>query len=266
MRSMRPTILLACVVLAFVAIPAATSALTVTSISPWVAYADSTRTYDVYGTGFAVGAQVSITLTEGGNPIAATGEDWIDFTHIRCTIAVPSYYAPRDALFALYDLTVQNPRADSDTITHAFGVYPRPTVAGILPTGRPAPSVFTARLDGTGFRNGAEVYLQGGNGGTSTFYASGETVASETQIDCNFDIPASAYPGPYDVYVRTHPYLDYLLCMNDAFVVQLPASTSVVSVSPASALPGATLTVNVTATGSPTGPRSGSRAVPAEPR
>ena len=66
MRSMRPTLLLACVVLALVAIPAAASALTVTSISPSVAYTDSTRTYDVYGTGFSVGAQVTLTPTAGG--------------------------------------------------------------------------------------------------------------------------------------------------------------------------------------------------------
>ena len=189
MRSTCPPLLLACVVLALIAIPAAASALTVTGISPAVSYVDNARTCDVYGTGFAVGAQVALTPSAGGTVIAATGEDWIDFTHIRCTVTVPP-----GAVTGLYAVTVQNPKADSGSKADAFIVYARPDHHGDFVPGPYSPGVVVHRqcLRETGFVAGTRgLHLRGGTGGTSTIFATGETVVGPTQSNCNFNIPRS---------------------------------------------------------------------------
>jgi hypothetical protein len=44
--------------------------------------------------------------------------------------------------------------------------------------------------------------IDGGTGGYTVVFATGETVISPTQVRCTLAIPSTAYRGPYDVNVR----------------------------------------------------------------
>ena len=105
---------------------------------------------------------------------------------------------PADAHVGPYSAYVRNPglaywvgmAAVAFTVT-----APVPTVTGISPNSALVGTTLgTVTVTGTGFANGAEVAINGGNSST-WIYATGETWVSPTQIRCSLAIPPDAYPG-----------------------------------------------------------------------
>ena len=240
MRSICSPVILACVVLALLAIPAAASALTVTGISPARAYVNSAQSFDVYGTGFVAGAQVG--LAGGGTTIEATQETFVSSTRIRCTLSIP---AVTDT--GPYDVGVVNPGGAAGYRADAFTVYPRPTVTSVSPvSAAPGDTVTVFLVTGAASMPAPRCTSRGDR--TTTVYGTSETLIKPNQIRCTLAIPASAYIGLYDVYVTNHPDLDYLLGKAGAFSV-VALTPTITGISPATAVAGETPTVDVFGTG-----------------
>ena len=205
----------------------------------------------VSGTNFTTGARVTLYGGTGGTTtIEAVNETFVSPAQIRCNLAIPA-----DAYPGSYTVNVRNPpayimdsahtgsRADAFTVT-----APIPRVTGISPNSALVGTTLgTVTVTGTGFANGAEVAINGGNSST-WIYATGETWVSPTQIRCSLAIPADAYPGSYGVYVRNPGIAEWYGRLS-GFTVLAPTPT-VTGISPNSALRGTTLyTVNVYGTG-----------------
>ena len=233
------TLPLFCLLLLCCSLPAAASALTVTGISPARSYVNNEQSCDVFGTGFADGAQVG--LARGGTTIEATAETFISSTHIRCNLGIPA-----GADTGPYDVGVMNPSGAAGYRADAFTVYPQPTVTSVSPvSAAPGDTVPIFLVTGVNYDAGAQVYVQGGS---TTIYGTSEILIKPNQIRCTLVVPASAYIGFYDVYVTNHPDLDYLLGRAGAFSVIAPTPT-ITGITPATALAGETPTVDVYGTG-----------------
>ena len=218
---------------------------TVTGISPASAARGATGTCTVTGTNFVAGAEVAVKGGTGGTTtVYATGETVLSATQVRCTLAIPTNAYPGP-----YTVFVRNPGGGWISKAGAFTVTsPAPTVTAISPASAARGAIGTFTVTGTNFVAGAEVAVQGGTGGTTTVYATGETFVSSTQLRCTLAIPAGAYPGGYYVYVR-NPGVSWKLSATPIITVTSPAPT-VTAIAPASALPGTGLaTVTVTGTG-----------------
>ena len=215
---------------------------TVTAISPASAARGATGTYTVTGTNFVAGAEVAVQGgTAGTTTVYATGETVLSATQVRCTLAIPTNAYPGP-----YTVFVRNPGGGWISKAGAFTVTPpTPTVTGISPASAARGATGTCTVTGTNFVAGAEVAVKGGTGGTTTVYATGETVLSATQVRCTLAIPTNAYPGPYTVFVR-NPGGGWI-SKAGAFTVTPPTPT-VTGISPASAARGATGTCTVTGT------------------
>ena len=218
---------------------------TVTAIAPASAAVGSSGTYTVTGTNFVNGAEVAVQGGTGGTmTVYATGESVVNANTITCTLAIPAGAYPGP-----YTVFVRNPGGGWISKAGAFTVTsPAPTVTAISPASAARGAIGTFTVTGTNFVAGAEVAVQGGTGGTTTVYATGETFVSSTQLRCTLAIPAGAYPGGYYVYVR-NPGGSWKLSATPIITVTSPAPT-VTAIAPASALPGTGLaTVTVTGTG-----------------
>ena len=215
---------------------------TVAGISPASAARGATGTYTVTGTNFVAGAEVAVQGgTAGTTTVYATGETVLSATQVRCTLAIPTNAYPGP-----YTVFVRNPGGGWISKAGAFTVTPpTPTVTGISPASAARGATGTCTVTGTNFVAGAEVAVKGGTGGTTTVYATGETVLSATQVRCTLAIPTNAYPGPYTVFVR-NPGGGWI-SKAGAFTVTPPTPT-VTGISPASAARGATGTCTVTGT------------------
>ena len=137
---------------------------TVTSIAPVSGSTAGGTAVAISGTGFLVGATVSL----GGT--AATGVTVVSSTSITAT--TPAHAA------GAADVVVTNSGGQSGTLAGGFtytASNPAPTVSSILPTSGPTAGGTAVTIAGTGFLAGATVSL----GGTA---ATGVTVVSSTSI------------------------------------------------------------------------------------
>jgi hypothetical protein len=154
---------------------------TISSIVPSTGPTAGGTAVTITGTGFQAGATVSL----GGD--AATGVNVLSATQIQAV--TPAHAA------GTVDVTVQNPDAQSATLTSGFSYAVTPlTISNISPSsGLPAGGTVVT-ITGTNFQPGATVTFGGAP-------ATAVTVVSATQIDAT--TPAHA-AGPVDVKV-TNP-------------------------------------------------------------
>jgi len=174
----------------------------VTGITPSSAVAGSTLSgVEITGSGFVSGAEVILQSgADGSTAVFASGETVVNAGLLRCTLALGANAYP-----AAYTVWLRNPGGswvaleDGFTVTAALA----PTVTGISPaTGARGATLSTVSITGTNFLAGAEVIVEGGTSGTTSIFASSETVINAGLLRCTLAVPSTAYRGPYTVWLR----------------------------------------------------------------
>jgi hypothetical protein len=184
----------------------------------------------------------------GYTTVFATGETLISPTQIRCSLVIPS-----NAFVGPYGVWVRIPGGNWIGKAGAFTVT-GPIVTGISPASAArGTTLATVDVFGTNFMAGSEVVIDGGTGGYTVVFATGETVLSPTQIRCTLAIPSTAYAGPYDVNVGspdgTWVYKAAAFTVTTGTPTPTPGAITVTGIAPASAARGTTVTADVTGTG-----------------
>ncbi len=149
------------------------AAPTVTSIAPAIGSTGGGTTVTLTGTGFLVGAAVSI----GG---ASCTTSLVTSTQILCSTAV---HAAGTA-----DVTVTNTDTQAGTLAAGFAYQPGPSLTSVTPVAGPLAGNNTLLLNGTGFLAGIGVTVGGGT-------CSSVNLLSSTQLTCLAPAHAAATVG-----------------------------------------------------------------------
>jgi hypothetical protein len=168
----------------------------ITSIQP-----DSAFEYSVLSITDLAGAnffdQVEVWLRMAGQEdIQATNETVVSSTKVTCDLDL------WEAAVGYWDVVIENPDLQRDTLVAGFGVIPLPPleVSSIQPDHAAAyQDVHITDLSGQGFLAGATVRLE--MAGEDIIEATNVNVESPTQITCDFNL-TGAKPGTWDVYIH----------------------------------------------------------------
>jgi len=200
----------------------------IVSINPISATNYETTTLVIYGSNFRSGATVSVGAT-------SITVNTVSSNTIVTTVG-PGLAA------GTYNVTVQNPDSQSDTLSNAFTVisYPAPTVSSVYPTAGPSNAETPILISGVGFVEGATARL--GSNALRGVVVNGTTLISAF-------VPDGIAPGSYQVTV-TNPDGQSGTCSCTFTVYQGPRITSL---SPSSGKAGTLFTITGTLFGSSQG-------------
>jgi len=200
----------------------------IVSINPISATNYETTTLVIYGSNFRSGATVSVGAT-------SITVNTVSSNTIVTTVG-PGLAA------GTYNVTVQNPDSQSDTLSNAFTVisYPAPTVSSVYPTAGPSNAETPILISGAGFVEGATASLDSNP-------LRGVVVNGTTLISAF--VPDGIVPGSYQVTV-TNPDGQSATCACTFVVYQGPRITSL---SPSSGKTGTLFTITGTLFGSSQG-------------
>jgi|GEM_PF-1687601 len=166
--------------------------LTNISIMPNNASGDSVKITNLYGTGFASGAAVKLTML-GEQDITASDITVVNPDKILCTLDLSN------AASGHWDVTVANTDGHSTTLPGAFTVSP--SITSITPNIASGSADIDVYLEGRRFAVGATVKLSKSD--QADVYASNVTVLADNMITCTLPV-SSAAEDVWDVVV-TNP-------------------------------------------------------------
>jgi uncharacterized cupin superfamily protein len=248
-------------------ISAALHGQTVTSITPDTAGQGESLTVAITGqdTYFAQGS-ATVWLSNGDSVIFAQGSPtafWQGSSTINDTLLTVDFDIPEAAAAGNWDVNVETDIDGILTLSDAFTVVSTtPTLISIVPVNTQQDQSLSVTISGqdTHFEQGStsvwlsngsmDIFSQGSltifDQGSPTTFCQGSSTVGSTLLSAQFDIPADAQVGSWDVYVETA--VDGILGLLNGLTIEefTGAVPAITSVSPDTAKQGDYLGVAIT--------------------
>ena len=225
----------------------ATTAFTLTSVTPNTAHAGQVISVSISGQGASFGQGTSTTevlLLNGTNTISADGITVVNSNNIDAQFTLNNTSA-----LGIYTLYVFNSIDGAVLLPTAFNITPNPnapSLTTITPSNAMAGNTISVNISGqnTNFGQGTATTQVWFNQGSSTLYSSSVNVTSTTSLTANITIPNGVSLGQYNTNVSNN--VDGDLSLANSFTVDAnPNGPMITSVTPNSGGIGESISVTI---------------------